>query len=150
MADVKTVVAELTSISTTITKVARMTGYLENGEVSHLDINRKNADDLFLSDEIKRVLDKLADIQGWIDYLNLPIKYESRLFENESGRYETDREDYYTSGHLIEFLCEDEDRHEHPYWCRSRVEYNGERYYIVGHKNLPMEGVTVRVRGRIA
>lgn len=33
-----------------------------------------------------------------------------------------------------------------PYWCASRVEHNGEDYYIVGANGVKLEGLRVRIR----
>ena len=36
-----------------------------------------------------------------------------------------------------------------PYWTRTTVEHNGEDYYLVGYKGLPMNGPRVHVRSAI-
>ena len=60
----------------------------------------------------------------------------------------------YTSGSGIEFLINEEvlgeDGHftEVPAWRTSTVEHNGTDYFIVGFKDIDMNGLRVRVRSR--
>ena len=139
---------ELKAISRGIDKVAEMTGYVEFGDMSLLDIDRTDAEDLFLYNEFNRIVDTLADIQGNIDYLSLPVKYESTLHRNMEGKYETEQGEYYPCGRLIEYLSHDENHHEYPFWRKSRIEGNDIDYFIVAEPNLPLQGLKVRVRGR--
>ena len=142
------IMRELKSISRGIDKVAEITGYVEFGDMSLLDIDRTDADDLFIYNEFNRIVDSLADIQGNIDYISLPVKYVSDLFRNMEGKYETEQGEYYPSGRLIEYLSNDENHHEYPFWRKSRVEHNGVDYYIVAEPTLSLQGLKVRVRGR--
>ncbi|MFV0394461.1 MAG: DUF5348 domain-containing protein [Coprobacillaceae bacterium] len=140
------VVRELKGISHSINKIAKEVGYLEYGELCDLDIDRTLPEDIFYKREIDVILDALGDIQGKIDYLYLPIKYEGELFRNVDGRYETERGDYYTSGSVIEYMSNDERQEDYPFWRKSRVEHNGVDYCIVGEPDLNMYGLKVRVR----
>ena len=142
------IIDELIAISKGIDKVSEMTGYVEFGDMSLLDIDRTDAEDLFLYNEFNRIVDSLADIQGNIDYLNLPVKYVSKLFRNMEGKYETEQGEYYPVGRLIEYMSYDENHHEYSFWRKSRVEHDGVNYYIVAEPKLSLQGLTVRVRGR--
>ncbi|GFI45170.1 hypothetical protein IMSAGC019_00480 [Lachnospiraceae bacterium] len=88
---------------------------------------------------------KLSDVERRIAYLSRPVKETSRLHKNGSGRYETKSGHYYTSGSGIEVLIKDDYR-EVPYWVWTSVEHDGRDYYLVGHKDIRMDGLTVRVR----
>lgn len=140
------VIIELKSISERINKIAKAIGYLEYGDLSDLDIDRTNARDIYLEREIQVIIDALGDIQGNIDYLALPVKYESELFRNADGRYETELGDYYTSGSIIEYMSYDDRQHEYPFWRKSRMEHNGQDYYLPAEPNLNLKGLKVRVR----
>ena len=142
------IMSELKAISRSINKVAELTGYAEFGDMSLLDIDRTDAGDLFLSNELNRIVDSLADIQGNIDYMSLPIKYESTLFRNMEGKYETHSAHWYSCGSVIEYCSNDESNHEYPFWRKSRLEHDGKDYYIVAERQLPLQGLIVRVRGR--
>ena len=140
------VITELKSISDRINRIAKITGYAEFGDLSELDIDRTIPNDIFLERELRVVLEALGDIQGNIDYLALPVKYQSTLFRNADGRYETQQGDYYTAGSIIEYLSHDERRCEYPFWRKSRVEYGEVDYRIPSEPELPLSDLTVRVR----
>ncbi len=95
---------EFKAISEGINKIAKSVGFLEYGDLSDLDIDRTLATDIYLEREIEVIIDALGDIQGKINYLALPVKYEGELYRNADGRYETNQGDYYTSGSIIEYM----------------------------------------------
>jgi hypothetical protein len=113
------------------------------------------AEQLFRMDELKSILQKLDDISRTLDYLNCPIKAVGTLHLNQNGRYEMENGHEFSSGCSIEYLSEDNlhwmyddksgKRVSVPYWCASRIEHNGERYYIVGC-NDELEEMQVRYR----
>ncbi|WP_313523850.1 DUF5348 domain-containing protein [Anaerotignum sp.] len=142
------VLQELQTISRAIDKVMRITGFKEYGDMSCLEINEENADDTFLRNEMERIIDKLADEQSRINFLFRPIIETGNIYQNSSGRYETASGYEYTCGYDIEYLKLAEDEYEPTQWCRSRVEHNGESYYIVGDKKMSLDGLTVRIRGK--
>ena len=149
MVKTKEVLQELQLIGRAIEKVMRMTGYKEYGDMSYLETDEKNANDLFLSHEMEKMIEKLAGGQSHINYLFRPIIEIGCLHQNSGGRYETESGYEYTCGYGIEYLKPPEDEYEPTRWCRSRVEHNGERYYIVGDKKTTLDGLTVRIRGKI-
>ena len=74
---------------------------------------------------------KLADISDSIEYLFRPVQETSILNKDESGEYRTERGYCYHSGFLIEVLLQG-NPNEVPCWVQTRVEYDGEDYYLVG------------------
>ena len=108
-------------------------------------IDYDSAEELFLLDELKGVMRAFQDVQDKLSYLSRPIKETSRLSRNRSDRYETYHGHCYTCGSRIEALVSD-NRHDSPYWTRTSVEHDGSDYYLVGHKEVDMDGLTVRVR----
>lgn len=105
-------------------------------------------------EEFRHILNQIDEIESTLAYLERPIQEVSRIYINGTGRYETGKGHYYVSGSGIEFL-----RNEKVYnygedmwetvgiWTCSRVESRDGKYYIVGHPDVEMSGLTVRVRG---
>lgn len=93
----------------------------------------------------RNIKDKLEDALAEIEYLKKPVVAEGVLRKNEQGRYEIDREHYFTSGSLIEIYIYDDFEKRH-YWHKSRVEHKDGDYYVVGY-DQPLEGLRARVRG---
>lgn len=97
-----------------------------------------NADEMMKYNFVLQTLDRLYEINADILYLQKSVQSKGKLRKNSRGRYEIP--DYeWTSGREIEALIEN-------VWIHSRVEHNGEDYYIVGYSSIPMEGLAVRVR----
>ena len=113
--------------------------------MSGLDIDRTDSEQLLLWEELRRITDKLADVQEYVSYLTRPITEVSILRKGTAGKYRTAKGHFYDCRSSIEALVTDE-YHEVPYWTRTIVEHNGEDYYLIGYKNLPMNGLRVRVR----
>lgn len=133
-------------LSENISAFLRDGGCLKDGDISGVDYDPADAEETLLLDEMRYISEKLEEVKRVTDYLHLPIMETSVIHLSESGRYETETGFVYTSGQTIEALISDE-RHSAPYWSVSRVEHDGGRYYIVGHKATDMDGLTIRRRG---
>lgn len=149
MADVKSVMAEALGMRREISRLLKLSTYNQYDDLSELKINYEDAEQLFLRDELRSIMDKLADVEDKLRYLSWPIVETSRLWKNEVGKYETSHGHYYSCGSRIEALVSD-DYHEAPYWTRTRVEHDGTDYYLVGHRDVSLDGLTVRVRKEAA
>ncbi len=156
MADLKALSDEMAKLKKQIETVLYISDYRNCDDLSDLsDYEQiKSADDWQKLEEYRGILYKLDDIQASLAYYEKPVKEVSRIYRNETGRYETDRGHYYTSGNSIEFLRVEEtynydtDKWEDaPIWTTSRVEHNGQDYYIVGYPSVELSGLKVRVRG---
>lgn len=145
MANLNTVLSKAMELRGRINGLLQLSAYRDFYDLSELNIDHKDKDQLFLLDELSVIMEKLADVEDKLKYLSQPIGETSRLHKNESGRYETKRGHYYTCGCGIEAIVSD-DRHEAPYWMHTRVEHNGKNYYLVGSPNVSFDGLTVRVR----
>ena len=148
MKDLKQVLAETNELYCKIDSILGSSTYDDCSDLSDLEINYKDSEQLFLLGELQAIMQKLDEVRGRLIYLSLPIIEVSRLHRNESGRYETDGGHYYTCGSPIEALVEDGYR-DVPYWVWSRLESNDKGYYLVGYGNVDMDGLTVRVRGEV-
>ena len=146
MADLPQVFAEAVKLNQGISRFLKFSTYTDYDDLSGLDIDFADGEQLFLLDELRRITDQLADVQEYISYLSRPVTEVSRLRKGIAGKYQTAQGRFYDCGSSIEALVSDE-YHDVPYWTRITVEHNGEDYYLVGYKGLPMKGLTVRVRG---
>ncbi len=145
MADLNLLLKEAQKLNLSIRGILRLSTYEDYDDLSGLHINYEDGQQLFLQSELREVMEKLSDVERRIAYLSRPVKETSRLHKNGSGRYETKSGHYYTSGSGIEVLIKDDWR-EVPYWVWTSVEHDGRDYYLVGHKDIRMDGLTVRVR----
>lgn len=140
------ILTELYEISKAIDQIVVETDYVECERLKLADLDDTDANDIFISNEISRILDTLTSIQGNIDYINRPVSYESKLFRNSFGKYETREGHWYSCGSVIEYLCHDETKEEHPFWRKASVEHNDTNYYITGDTEQSLDDILVRVR----
>ena len=152
---IKDIMTELSDLNVTIQKILYHSNFEMYDDLSDVDYNNTNADELFLLDELRDILDKLADVSHTIKYLERPIKVEGALHKNANGRYEVNGIEL-SSGYGLEYLSLD-DRHMRyndnddyvstTYWGYGRIEHDGTDYYIVGaDKDTKLEGLRVRIR----
>lgn len=156
MADLKALSDEMAKLKKQLETVLYISGYRDYDDLSGLDDYKqiKTADQRQQLEEYRNILYKLDEVQSDLAYFEKPIREVSRIYTNESGRYETDKGHYYTSGSGIEFMRVEEiynydtDKWENAeIWTCSRVESKDGKYYIVGYPDVEMSGLTVRVRG---
>lgn len=145
MADLQMVLAEAVKLNQSITQFINFTTYPKCGDLSGLDMDLTDLEQIMLWDELWNITDKLADVQARINYLSQPVVEVSRLSKGTAGKYRTEKEHYYDCQSSIEALVTDEYR-DAPYWTRTTVEHDGKDYYLRGFHGLPMDGLTVRVR----
>ena len=155
MSDTKALNEQMKKLKTHIETVLSVSDYRNYDDLSGLDDFKKinTADQRQRMEEYRNILSKLDDIQRELAYLERPIREVSRIYINESGRYETGKGHYYTCGSGIEFLRVEEIYNydtgtweNAEIWTISRVESRDGQYYIVGYPDIKMSGLTVRVR----
>lgn len=156
MTDLKTLSLEMEKLKKQLETVLYISGYRDCDDLSGLDDYKqiRTADQRQQLEEYRNILCKLDEVQSNLAYFEKPIQEVSRIYTNESGRYETDKGHYYTSGSGIEFLrteevynYDTEEWEDAEIWTCSRVESKDGKYYIVDYPNLEMTGLTVRIRG---
>lgn len=147
MLSINDIMAQATALRREITQLLHNSTYPKYDDLSGLEIDYTDCEQLLLLDELRSVMEKLTDVEDTIRYLDLPIQESGQLWKNTEGRYQLDSGFYYCSGSPIEALVSD-DWHEAPYWVRTRVEHDGRDYYLVGHRDVCMDGLTVRIRKR--
>ena len=129
--------------------------YEEFDDMSGVDFNHMDSEQLFLVDALREILNHLSEAAYEIDYLGAPIREKGCLHKNANGRYELNGSEL-TCGCGIEYLMEDEYHEVYdittsdfisvPYWKSGRIEHNGKDYYIVGADLETLENVKVRRR----
>ena len=152
---VKEIMTELSDLNVSIQKILYYSDFENYDDLSGLDIDYASAEELYLVDEFRSILDKLSDVSHNLKYLQLPIKSEGVLHKNNNGRYEFNGIEL-SSGYPLEYLATDDwhmrynDNGDYvmtPYWRHGRIEHNGNDYYIVGSdKDTNLEGLRVRIR----
>ena len=121
----------------------RQCKYFEYENLDYLECDRTDPNEVQKYLELQNIAQNLADAIEDIEYLKKPVKGESRLYLNSRGRLEDDFTEY-TCGQGIEVYIEDDE--PIPHWEYSRVESEGERYYIVGYRSMNPEGFRTRIR----
>ena len=95
-------------------------GYYDNQTLENIDCDRDAPYDVQRWNELTNTSKLLLKAVDDLNYLHRPIAGTSRLHLDISGR---------------------------PCWVRSRVEVDDDgNYYIVGHKDLNMDGLETRAR----
>lgn len=144
MNDLEKILSSASSISTMIGELFKKSNYKDYDDLSSLKIDYNDAEQLLLLDEFKGILDKLESAKRDIDYLNRPVTYTGFLQKNSRDRYETGNKEF-TSGNGVEVLIYD-DFYEKKHWVKTRVGHDGEDYYLVGYRDIQMQGLDVRIR----
>lgn len=144
MADLQKVLEESSKLNQSIRRLLRLSTYNKYDDLSGLEMDLTDPEQIFLWTELWRVMESLAYVDNLISYLNCPIQEVSRLHRNGQGNYETASGYCCCCGSFIEALVTDEN-HCGPYWTRAFVGHDGTAYYQLG-KSVSMNGLTVRVR----
>lgn len=154
MAEIKCLTEELEKLRKQIKRVMDVSHYREYDDLSGVTYDKRNAEEMFLINEYRGILQKLDSVEYILEYLGLPVNFEDTLVKSESGRYETRNGRFtYTCGSGIEFLdteeqydVDEDEVKDVPCWRASSVEHNGKDYYIVGFPSVVLDGLKVRVR----
>lgn len=145
MADINSIMRQVSELQPGISRLLRNSTYNQYDDLSGLEIDYEDSEQLLLLDELRGIMEKLADVDYIIRYLSQPVMETGRLRKNASGRYETERGHYYCCGSPVEALVQD-DRYEAPYWVKTSIEHDGRDYYLVGHRHVSLDGLMVRIR----
>lgn len=138
-------------------------GWSEWEDISSELFDSSDPDQRFLVSMMYSMMDCLDRYCNSVEYLTREEVQEYTLCLDEEGRPVCYLMDYmveheYHCGYSIEYLSPNPDYdpayNDHvddcpKLWHLSRVEHDGERYYIVGAPELDLEGLRVRVRQRV-
>lgn len=153
--NIRDIMAEVQELNVKVQQILYHADYEMYDDLSGLEWDKTNADDLFMLDELRQILYKLDEVSHTLKYLDRPIKTEGALHKNANGRYEVQGVEL-SSGCGLEYVslddrhCRYNDNDEYvptPYWVASRIEHDGKDYYIVGADEFEtLENVRVRIR----
>ncbi|WP_052350284.1 DUF5348 domain-containing protein [Paenibacillus gorillae] len=130
----------LPSMNRLVDKIAT----LQNGDWPEY-FDRNNPDEMFTLNMFIMMGERMSEVVETLRIMNAPVIAEGKLSKNSSGCYELKKQGYvYTSGYGIEFLRVYDDNVS--VWVSSRIEHNGNDYYIVSHPDLKLSGL--RVNGK--
>lgn len=127
-----------------ISTILKRSGFDYHNDLYDLDCG-SDSDSLMLREELTDVLDHLDVVNSILNYLGKKIAGEYTLHKNKNDRYSCDLHEY-TCGNRIEFYYYDDDIEKYR-WNISTVEHNGSDYYIVGYRDISLNGLKVRIRG---
>lgn len=109
---------------------------------------RDPAEDIFLREFTENLLESLELLHQELAYLKSPVCGEYRLEPFPDGRY-----GFFDKGGNIHSLscgrtieAKILDRYGRLRWTRCRIEHDGSDYYLWGHSDIPLTGLTVRKR----
>lgn len=142
MSDLATVFNMVRNLN--IGSILRKSTYEQYDDLSGLTINLKDPNQLLLWYELQGMVEKLASVKSRADYLSKEVKSMGKLRKNSRDRYELDGKEF-TCGDRIEALVDD-GFYRVPYWTVTSVEHDGQDYYLVGNKNVKLQGLKVRIR----
>ena len=89
MADLQAALSEAVKLNRSISQFLKFSTYTDYDDLSGLDIDFTDGEQLLLWEELRRITDKLADVEEYISYLNRPITEVSRLRKGTAGKYQT-------------------------------------------------------------
>ena len=104
------------------------------------------AQDSFLREQTENLLESLALFHAEFRYLTSPVSGEYQLTLFPNGRYGFFDGNIHTlsCGKAIEAKLHDS--HGRPCWVKSRVEHDGNDYFLWAYPGIPLAGLTIRER----
>ena len=147
MKSLSQVMDQAMALKNEISKLLRASTYKECSDLSGLDINYGDSEQLLQLEVLRDITEKLADIEATLDYMSLPVLEGGQLVKNAVGKYTTNSGYVLRAGSMVEALIAD-GVYDVPYWSIDRVEHDGTDYCLVKNLNTPMDGLAVRIRGK--
>ena len=120
----------------------------DTGFAEDITLPPDNPDTRFLKESACLLLDPLEEMHNLLSYLETPVSPEYVLEEFENGRYGYQNE----NGSRREFSCGQTlearitDRFGCLRWVKTMMEHDGDDYFLMGHRSVPLAGLTVRER----
>lgn len=152
MKNINELFIELKKIDGSLRSVLKESKFYEYDDLSGLDFDKADPEQRFLQEELRQALDCLEKADRIIKNLEAPIRYSGKLRKQSNGRYSLDGREL-SSGYCIEVLapceyydCKKDDYVEGREWVSTRIEHNGDDYYLVGYSKVKMDGLEARIR----
>ena len=138
--------AKLDKLNQELKYIIRDSEYSDYDDLSGLECDTSDPEQVFLREELKSIMYELDNASSNISYLNQPIAHEGELYKLDNGRYACDGCEL-SSGYGLEVLVYDETEERYS-WVATRIEHNGEDYYLVRLSDTPLAGTRARIRER--
>ena len=122
-------------------------GFYETYGLDAVEYDRADMDHLYAMEHLERFLEKLKNAAVELDHVTGPVLYEGTLHRTPSGRYGIGDYDLSAGAHL-EYICRDRRYGGAPCWRYSQIERRGEDYCLTAQRELPLEGLYVRIKGQ--
>ena len=140
---------EAEALNRQIRDLLTRSGFYGTYGLDAVDYDRDSMEHLYAMEHLERFLEKLKNAAAELDHVTGPVLYEGRLHRTSSGRYGIGDYDLSAGAHL-EYLCRDGRHGGKPYWKYAQIERHGEDYRLSAEKDLPLEGLYVRIKGPTA
>ena len=147
------------ALKSEISKLLLASTYKEYSDLSGLDINYGDSEQLLQLEVLRDITEKLAELEEVLIYMNQPVKGSGRLEKCKNGFCELDSKCLFIPGSRLEVLVTDKE-HLVPFWGMTKLCYepakdlsmaqeakDGDIYYFDGYEDVPVEGATIRYRG---
>lgn len=85
MATINDIIIQASELQLGISRLLRNSTYPRYDDLSGLEINYEDGEQLFLLDELRGIMEKLADVEDCIRYIGQPVLKTERLRKNTSG-----------------------------------------------------------------
>ena len=142
MQKITEILSQLETISRQTARIQSFTGKLSTMSEESFD----DVDAGYVSIELDGVVRTLETVLKIVAYSSRPIIESSRLWKNGRGQYETTKGYCFYAGSEIEVLVPYKYDTDKFHWERTHLEYDGKNYYLADYPDLPLAGLSVRVR----
>ena len=139
-------IAEILSLLETIGKRTARIQYFTNKLSTVSKDSFSDIDAEYVSVELEGVVRTLERVIKMVAYYSRPIIESSRLWKNGRGKYETTMGYCFRAGSEIEVFVPYKYDPNNYHWDRTRMKYDGKDYYLADYPDLPLAGLSVRVR----
>ena len=79
MSDISRILAQATSLQWEIRRLLRVSNFSQYTDLSGLEIDYNDREQLFLLDELRGIMEKLSEVDDALRYINLPVQEVSQL-----------------------------------------------------------------------
>ena len=120
----------------------------DTGSAENVPFVPDSPDTRFLKESVELLLDPLSEMHSLLAYLETPASPEYVLERFKNGRYgyrdkEGSRREF-SCGQTLEAMITDSFGCLR--WVKARMEHDGNDYFLMGHRSVPLAGLTVRER----
>lgn len=143
-ATMKDLMKEARELERCISDMNDVSGYLKCEDLSMMDLDYNNPNELQMVKVMRHMMEKLDEIKSDLEYYRAPIETEGKLYMNGNGRYQLNGQEFHC-GDCLEVKVYN-DLWERCEWVTTRIEHNGKKWYLVGCSGVKIDGLPARIR----